>query len=165
MRAVEVGAIALGLATVLSGACSKSGSSSQGSKEPSATNQPSAQAQQPKSQAPAVGGGPTEPGAAHAKPTATSAVSSMVAARCDREVRCNNVGQGKTYKTRDECVSKVQKDEAKNINDKVCTGGIDEGNLNRCIQSLQVEECGNPMSMFQRAEACKDDGICVKKKK
>jgi len=160
MRPVEIGAIALGLVAVLSGACSKGGSSSQGSKEPSASNQPPAQTpqaqQQPKTQTPAIGGGPTEPA------TPKGAVSSLVAAQCDREVRCNNVGQDKKYKTRDECVAKQQHDNGQSINDKVCTGGINQGNLNRCVQALREDECGNPINALQRAESCKTDSICVK---
>jgi hypothetical protein len=159
MRLAEVGVIALGLAGTLYSACSSKSSTSQGSKQPTASN-PAPSAQQP-----AIGGGPTEPGAAPTPPTPKGAVSSIAAAQCDREVRCNKVGQNQTYKTRDECVSRVTKDKASSINDKACTGGIDQGNLNRCVQSLRVEDCSNPISMFQRAEACKSDGMCLKKKK
>ena len=169
MRPVEVGAIALGLITVLSGACSKGGSSSQGSKAPSASNQAPAQApqaqQQPKSQTPAIGGGPTEPGAAPAPITPKGAVSRITAAECDHEVQCNNVGQNKAYKTLDDCIAKTQREKRKGINDKVCTGGINQGNLNGCVQALRSEECGNPISALSRLEACKTDSICEKKKK
>src|SRR5688572_21710904 len=40
---------------------------------------------------------------ASAKPASRTAVSSITAARCDREQRCNNVGNGKKYETRDAC--------------------------------------------------------------
>jgi hypothetical protein len=156
MRAVEVGAIALGLVAMLSGACSSNNSSSQGSKQPTANNQA------PSAQPPAVGGGPTEPGAA--KPPATSAVASFAAAECDRQVRCNKVGPNQKYTSRDDCISKQQSDKHKSINDKVCTGGINEANLNRCIQAIQQEGCGDPMLSMERQEACKTDSICVKKK-
>jgi hypothetical protein len=143
----------------LSGACSSS-SNSQGSKQPTASNSAAPSAQQP----PAVGGGPTEPGAAHTPATPTSAVSSFAAAECDRQVRCNKVGPNQTYKSRSDCINKQQSDKHKSINDKVCTGGINEGNLNRCIQAINEEGCGDPMMSVPRQEACKTDGICVKKK-
>jgi hypothetical protein len=164
MRAAEFGAIALGIVAVWSSACSKSSNTAQGSKTPSASNTAPAQ-QQHAQQQPAIGGGPTEPGAAQAPATPKGAVSSLAAAQCDREVRCKKVGQNETYKTRDECVSKVQHDKGQSINDKACTGGINQGNFNECIKALQEEECGNPMSTLQRMSACKTDSLCVKKKK
>jgi hypothetical protein len=131
---------------------------------PSAAN-PSApqapRAQEPKSEPPAIGGGPAGPSAENKPITPAGAVASLAAEQCNREVRCNNVGKNKSYKTRAECVSKVEHEKSKGINAKACPQGVNEGNLNRCIQAIRNQGCG-PISL-EYGEACKTDGICRKK--
>jgi len=108
---------------------------------------------------PAMGGGPTEP---KPRTTPANAVASMAAARCERQVRCNNIGPNETYKTRGECVAKLQNEKAGSINAKECPGGINEANLDRCLKALRDEQCGSPLGTLGRLEACKTDGLCLK---
>ena len=107
----------------------------------------------------AIGGGPAEPAL---KTTPAGAVASIALTRCDRQARCNNIGPNETYKTRVECVSKMQSDDGKSINASACPGGINEGNLNRCLQALREEGCGSPIGALERLESCKTDSICKK---
>src|SRR4051794_4666072 len=51
-----------------------------------------------------IGGGP----AGTSEPSV--ALAGIAAARCDREVKCKNVGPNAKYKTRGDCVAAVQKD-------------------------------------------------------
>jgi hypothetical protein len=101
----------------------------------------------------AVGGGPS--------PTA-AAVASLAAAECDRKVRCNDIGPDKSFKTRDECITKTTADKAASFNPRVCTHGINETNLNNCVKTIQSQACGNFGDAMKQAEACKTDAICVK---
>ena len=82
--------------------------------------------------------------------------------RCDRQARCNNIGPNEKYKSRAECVSKMQSDDGKSINADECPGGINEGNLNRCLKALREEGCGSPIGALERLESCKTDSICKK---
>jgi Family of unknown function (DUF6184) len=154
----------LGLMAVMVGGCRRESGRNMGQSgtEPSA-NIPSApeapRAGEPKSQPRAIGGGP----AGHVpKTTAAAAVAGIAAAQCDRQVRCNNVGPNETYKTRGECISKMQSDKSEGINAKSCPGGINEANLNRCLEALRNEGCGSPVGSLERLEACKTDGMCLK---
>ena len=165
MRSVLGYAVTLGIAGIIASGCRSDTSRKTGEvyTEPSAANPPPAQApgaQQPKSEPPAIGGGPAEPGAEKKPITAAGAVASLAAEECDREVRCEKVGQDKKYKTRAECVSKVEHDKGQNINAKACPKGINEGNLNRCLHAIRKQTC-SPVSL-EYAEACKTVGICVK---
>ena len=130
---------------------------------PAAVNNPPAEEAPPagadKVEPPAIGGGPAEPAL---KTTPAGAVASIALTRCDRQVRCNNVGPNEKYKTRAECVSKMQSDDSKSINTNACPGGIDEGNLNRCLKALRDEGCGSPIGALERLESCKTDSICKK---
>ena len=71
------------------------------------------------------------------------------------------LGADKKFKTREECITKTVQDKSGSVNAQVCTGGINEGNLEECIKVLKTEGCGG--LGIKRAEACKMDGICVKK--
>jgi hypothetical protein len=165
MRSVLGYAVTLGIVGIMAGGCRSDTSrqSGQGKSEPSGANPSASQApgaQEPKSEPPAIGGGPAGPSAEKKPITPKGAVASIAAEQCNREVRCSQVGQNKTYNTRAECVSKVEHDRSKDINASVCSRGVNEANLNRCIQSLRNEGC-SPVSL-EYAEACKSDGICVK---
>ncbi|HEX9295063.1 MAG TPA: DUF6184 family natural product biosynthesis lipoprotein [Polyangiaceae bacterium] len=139
--------------------------------EPSATEQRRAEERRAEERTPyqgerstheprSIGGGPTEPGA---RATPASAVASFATARCDREVRCKNVGVKEKYATRDECVAKMKEDKRDDINAKDCPGGISEKQLNDCLQSIRTEDCGNPLDAISRLSACRSGSLCVTK--
>jgi Family of unknown function (DUF6184) len=102
---------------------------------------------------PSVGGGPAEP---------SSAVARIAAARCEREVRCNNVGTKEKYASRADCVARMQEDKRDEINAKDCPEGIDKTALNACISAIRDEACGNPLDTITRLVACRSKSICVK---
>src|SRR5262245_9023875 len=55
-------------------------------------------------------GEPREAPREHAGRDLTSAVDSIAQARCAREERCKNVGQGRKYATQDACIAAVKKE-------------------------------------------------------
>jgi hypothetical protein len=162
------GAVVLGLMAAASIGCRRESEQKgeQSRHEPS-TNVPPAQpaqpapapgAGEPESQQKAIGGGPaTKP-----KMTPAAAVGSLAAANCDHQVKCNDIGPNKKYKTRAECVTDTVKDKSGSINANACPGGINEENLNYCVKALRDADCGNPLDILTRGEACKTVGICKK---
>jgi len=163
MRSNLGNAMILGTLAAISVGCRKESGRTMGQSgtEPNANN-PSAPEAPPggaKVEPPAIGGGPAEP---IPKTTPAGAVASIAVSRCDRQVRCNNIGPKQTYKTRGECVSKMQSDDSKSINAHACPGGINEGNLARCLQALRNEGCGSPIGALERLESCKADSLCRK---
>jgi Family of unknown function (DUF6184) len=107
----------------------------------------------------AVGGGPNDP---VLRATASSALTSLANARCDREVRCNNVGAKEKFKTRADCVAEMERDKRDDLNSDVCPGGIREKQLNECMAAIRDENCGNPLDALTRLNACRSGSLCAK---
>jgi len=106
-----------------------------------------------------IGGGPNEP---VIRATAASAVASIAAARCDREVRCKNIGRKEKYGSRAACVAELQRDRRDDLNSDACPAGIREKELNDCLQSIREEDCGNPLDAIARLNACRSGNLCAK---
>ncbi|WP_437589065.1 DUF6184 family natural product biosynthesis lipoprotein [Sorangium sp. So ce1000] len=90
-----------------------------------------------------------------------SAVDSIVAARCDREARCNNIGQDRDYSSKDACSSKIRTEWRDDLNFTECPGGIDAKELNECLEGIRNEECGNPFDTLGRVVACRSSDLCL----
>jgi Family of unknown function (DUF6184) len=102
-----------------------------------------------------IGGGPTEP---------ASAVAKIAFARCDREVRCDEVGTRahEKYSSRADCDMRVQEDKREDINQKDCPGGIDNKQLDACLAAIRDEACGAPLDSISRLPPCQSGSICLK---
>jgi hypothetical protein len=105
----------------------------------------------------AIGGGPTD-----TQMRFSSSVAKIAGARCDREMRCGNVGPNEKYPSRSECVAKVQADKRDDINSNECTLGISTTGLNDCLRAIRDEDCGNPIDAVARLNACRTGNICLK---
>jgi hypothetical protein len=100
-----------------------------------------------------IGGGPGEP---------AYAVTKIASARCDREVRCNNVGYKQKYSSRDDCDVRMQADKRDEVNSTQCPVGIDKKQLDACLTSIRDESCNNPLDTVGRLVACRSSSLCVK---
>jgi uncharacterized protein DUF6184 len=104
---------------------------------------------------PAIGGGPR-------MATPASAVASIATARCDREIRCKNVGPKEKYKTRADCTQKLRDDKHDDLNADSCPDGVSETELANCLKAIRDEDCGNPLDAITRLNACRSGNLCVK---
>jgi hypothetical protein len=95
------------------------------------------------------------------KAETTGAVRKIVAARCEREERCHNVGPDRTYADHSACTSKLQGSTADDINTKDCDRGVDDVKLHDCIAKIHEEDCGNPIDTLSRVAACRTGAICT----
>lgn len=98
-----------------------------------------------------VGGGPVEPG---------GAVDKILEARCDRELKCGNLGPSKQYADRDACNAAMRKSLADELNADECPAGIDIKELDECLHAARNEDCKNPFDTIGRAAACRTSDIC-----
>jgi hypothetical protein len=94
--------------------------------------------------------------------TAASAVTSLAAERCDRELRCKNIGAKEKYKNRADCIAEMERDKRDDLNSDVCPGGIRQKELNDCLQAIHDEACGNPLDALTRLTACRSGNLCAK---
>lgn len=90
-----------------------------------------------------------------------SAIDRIVAARCAREVACNNVGADKRFTSRDVCSQKVKGDMRDDLSAKDCPRGIDQKELNECLEEIKNENCNNPIDMIGRLAACRTSDLCL----
>lgn len=97
------------------------------------------------------------PGAAAATHNAIDAIAD---ARCDREAECENVGAGRRYASRGECVSAVRADWADELTPYECPGGVDHAELDECVAQIRDEECMNPFDTLARMVECRSGDIC-----
>jgi hypothetical protein len=90
-----------------------------------------------------------------------SAINRIVDARCAREAKCNNVGTDKHFASRDVCSQKLHADMRDDLGAKECPRGIDQKELNECLESIQKEDCNNPIDMVGRLAACRSSDLCL----
>ena len=120
-----------------------------------ADQQHKADEQQKPGQSPSIGGGPGE------TTDPALALAGIAAARCEREVRCKNVGPNAKYKTRGECMAEMQKDKRDDFSVAKCPA-VNTKKLQGCVKEIQQETCGNPIDVFNHYEMCKSGSLCVK---
>jgi len=89
-----------------------------------------------------------------------SAVSSITQARCDREARCNNVGGGKKFQSREDCVTKTRADWRDDLNARECPHGIVSSQLATCVTQIKDESCNNPAKKLESVLACRTVDLC-----
>jgi hypothetical protein len=88
------------------------------------------------------------------------AVSSIANARCEREKRCDNLGDGEKYATEASCEQKVKGDWNDELNKYECPNGIVQAELDECLADIRAEECGNPFDSLARLVSCNAGDIC-----
>jgi len=89
------------------------------------------------------------------------AVSSIATARCDRELKCKNIGTNQKYLSTDECITKLQNDKRTAVNPQECPGGVSDKDLASCLRSIREEDCGNPLDSVSRLTACRAGALCI----
>ena len=100
----------------------------------------------------------TPPGAAS---SASAAREQITDARCAREQRCENVGDGKKFSSADDCRARVRADWKDDLNGVECPQGINEAELNECLGEIRGEDCGSPIDTLSRVAACTTGQICI----
>ena len=102
-----------------------------------------------------------QPGSAIRTSTAL-ATSSIATARCDRELKCKNIGTNKTYLSTDECVTKMQNEKRADLNPDECPKGVSDNDLATCLKAIRDEDCGNPIDSTSRMHQCRASALCMK---
>jgi hypothetical protein len=103
-----------------------------------------------------IGGGPAETTAS------SKALEEIAGVRCDREIKCKNVGANAKYKSRDDCIAQMEKDKREDFSVASCPA-VNQKKLQGCLQEIREERCGSPFDYFNRMELCRSGALCVKK--
>jgi len=89
-------------------------------------------------------------------------VERIADARCDHEQKCNNIGKGQKYESRDDCKHKLASDTSKDLNATSCPKGLDQDALNRCVNAINDEQCSVSLDTLSRMADCRTGAICMK---
>lgn len=147
MEAMKKMQPALVLAAALAaaiGACDRSGVRSERSAEPS---EPATKVPERRPEAVMTAGHP-------------GVVDGIAHARCAREQRCGNVGQDEKWLTLESCIRRIKADWRDELNAFECPGGIDERELEECMEEIRNEDCASPVDTLGRIVACRSGDIC-----
>ncbi len=93
-------------------------------------------------------------------PTNRSAVAAIADARCDREQRCGNIGSGGKYASKHACNEQVRREWAEPLNGRECPRGVNEEELEECLEDIRGEDCNNPFDSLERVLSCGTVEIC-----
>ncbi|MBV9946179.1 MAG: hypothetical protein JOZ69_04965 [Myxococcales bacterium] len=101
-------------------------------------------------------------GVTSAQSADSAVVRQLATARCDREQRCNNVGAGQRYASREVCMDQMRGSLANDLNTHECPKGIDDAQLDRCMTAVRSEECSRPLDTLSRIDKCRTSTLCMK---
>ena len=135
---------ATAIATLCALACSKE----KEAKAPEQTMAPAALEEEPEESVKSV------------TPSEAAAPKAIADARCERELRCENVGAGRKYSTMDDCRKTVQADWQGDLSARECPKGIDNTALSQCLEAIRTEDCGSPFDSLERVVECNAGDIC-----
>lgn len=97
--------------------------------------------------------------------SAASAATKVAAAECDKEQRCNNVGTGMKYSSRQHCIDTFGRDINDDFGkDEDCLNGVSLADLNDCVDHLKTEDCGGvtaPVESVQASMMCRSNALCL----
>jgi hypothetical protein len=94
--------------------------------------------------------------------TQSVVVDRLTQARCGRERRCDNVGDGRRYATYQACVDQVRRTVATDLNAYNCPRGIDPNGLDPCLKSLQIGDCKLSVNRLDQETNCRGRALCMK---
>jgi hypothetical protein len=90
-----------------------------------------------------------------------SAAEQIARARCEREQECGNIGRDKTFSSSQDCLARIQNDWKEDLNARQCPGGINQHELNECLEQVRAEACSNPFDTLARITECTSGQICI----
>jgi Family of unknown function (DUF6184) len=93
-----------------------------------------------------------------------SAAEQIARSRCERERECGNIGNDKTFSSSQDCLARIQNDWKDELNARECPGGINQQELNECLQQVRAEACANPFDTLARITECTSRQICIEQK-
>ena len=90
-----------------------------------------------------------------------SAARNISGARCEREARCNNIGDGKKFASVEVCEEQIRSEWANDLTAYDCPRGVVDAELDECLTAVKDEDCNSPFDTLSRVSACTAGQICA----
>jgi hypothetical protein len=81
--------------------------------------------------------------------------------RCEREQRCNNVGEEGQYVTQEDCVVSLEPDTRGELDSRVCPSGIQAVELDECVEQIRNADCSSQLPDIELVAECRNEELCV----
>lgn len=88
-----------------------------------------------------------------------STIDRVTIGRCDREMACGRIGQGKKWNDMADCKRDLGKDTRDDLKANECKGVLND-KVQTCLDALRSENCDNVQSGLSRVEACQKQKLC-----
>jgi hypothetical protein len=93
--------------------------------------------------------------------TRTGARDEAARETCDYYARCGEVGEGKTYASRDACEVRWTATFEDVFSAANCEERVSGEMLDACVNSIRTARCENGLDFLAAASRCNADSICV----
>jgi hypothetical protein len=90
------------------------------------------------------------------------AIDRIAGARCQRELRCDNVGANKHYVSFDGCTTQLRGEGMNELTTTECPRGLDTFQVNKCVADIQAERCENLLDTISRVSSCRTGSLCAR---
>ena len=87
--------------------------------------------------------------------------TAVTLARCQRETRCNNVGEDKEYVTEEDCITRLEPNTERELEAGGCPRSIPSTPLGACMEAIRKESCDGPRELASIKE-CSAAKLCSK---
>ena len=106
-------------------------------------------------------GSSATPTASVPKTTSTAnAVMRVATESCDRAAACKQIGAGRAFGDRDECVNAIGHDIVTSLSDDACPSGVDAERLAACASEVQASACEDGSKSIANPPSCARERLC-----
>ncbi len=89
-----------------------------------------------------------------------SARETLAQKTCDYFARCEHIGPGKTYESRDTCATKQRANWIDLLPTEKCGNHINSTNFDICARSIDNTQCGNTLDVLSTWSKCTASSVC-----
>lgn len=95
--------------------------------------------------------------------SSVDAVQRLTAQRCQREMDCNGIGEGKSYDDYATCEREIAKDLLSTLRTAdACPAGIREDRMNACMKELRNDKCAGSTGAVGTLATCRPARLCIR---
>ena len=104
----------------------------------------------------------TARGAELGSPSNDDAVMRIATARCERELACNKIGQGRAYEDQPTCLAQMGELMDEEAGRHTCPRGVEPCEVTRCLVDIQATPCGGELERETNLPSCTKAALCLR---
>ena len=89
------------------------------------------------------------------------AIMRITTARCERELACNKIGQGRAYEDQPTCLERIGELMDQEAGKNACPAGVDPLAVSSCLLEIQRTTCGGELEQSTNVPACTKSALCL----